>query len=402
MPASRQAQSDLLRTVYQPWLRRSFNVDSVISHSFERKEKTLALGEQLSFPLHTQGGSTYQWTTANKLPAPDAQVYDRATFTYRMMTNRIQIAGDFIQDAKGGKTSEAKPVDAEMRGLLVDIRHGLNFDFFGNGTALQATAAGATSSTVMTVDSVRGLRNNMRVDIIKKADGTVGGGASEVRILIDAATLTITLQDGAALADFNEVNSNASDYGIYRHDSRNKAIFGLDAIISTSNPAAGNYGNIDRTAAGTDYWKGKHHHNSGTPRNVSDTIMQDMVDDIDTTSNCRTNLIVTTHDIWSSIANGRVSLKRYNGNMLRSDGWWQALDWAGIPIVRDKHCQPGRMYFLDTNSFWICQDSEGKWMDDGSVLSRVDGYVAYEAAWHRQLQMVCLQPNGNGKVDDLQ
>jgi len=60
------------------------------------------------------------------------------------------------------------------------------------------------------------------------------------------------------------------------------------------------------------------------------------------------------------------------------------------------------MYFLDTSTFTIYQNDEGKWMDeDGAILSRVPGVAAYGASWYRRLQLVCIVPKANGVLLDL-
>lgn len=403
--SSRATQEALLREVYLRDFRRQFNTKSVLLQSIKRNTRNFAPGKNISVAVHAGAGGTYQWTDNNELPPADFEQVERATFQYRMMTLTIEIAGDFQEDAKSKQAADIQPLGLEMRSALINGRHGLNYDLFGDGSGLLATPATATGSKTLTVDHVRGLRNNMRVDIIKTSDGSVGGGVTSAKIKVNPTTLTVTLTGDSNLANYDDVNSNPTTYGVYRHKSRNKAPFGLGAIVSAANPPSGvgNYGNIDRTDDANDFWRARYHDNGAVLRVPTFRQMQDLMDDIEVNSDGGApNIIIAPHALWTALAVIMDNQKQFKGGMMTLNGWCKAIDWAGIPIVRDKHCPPDRMYFLDLSTFKIYQDDEGKWMDkDGAILARKPGYVAYEAAWYRRLQLVCIAPNANGCYADL-
>ena len=404
--STRTNQENLLRTVYLRDMRRQFNIRSILLQIIGRDTKNFAPGKEISIPLHAAAGEGHTYSDAGNLPPASHEQIERAKFNYRMMTSRIEIAGDFEDDAASSQAAEVKPLDFQIRATIRNGRHDLNFDLFGEGDALLATPASSASGTTLVVDSVRGLRNNQRVDIVLKATGAAGtGGVKGAQITINKSTLTLTLVGGAQLNDGSGVALNAAPttYGVYRSGAYMQAPFGLEAAINTGNPIGGNYGQVDRSLDANEFYRGNVLDNSGTPRSVALKLMQTVVDDVEIRGDGETKVIVAPHALWNTIADLLVDDKRYSGQAMKLNGWAQAVDFAGIPVVRDKHCDPTKLYFLDNATWKIYQNNEGSWMDkDGAILSRVQGKVAYEAAWYRRLQLICMLPAANGILSDLQ
>lgn len=402
--SNRTTQADMLRRVYRPSMRQQFNTKNILLQYLQRNNQTLAEGADMSFAVHSGQSGGWGWSSSGNLPPAGRQRVKRASFNFSKMYGRIEIAGDHIEGSHTSEAAERRPYDFETKNLIKQMKAGLSFELFLDGTGLLSTPAGATSATVLTATAAeaRGLETGMVVDVLLKSDGSTGAaGVSKAEIDVDTTTspVTITLTSGS-LINYATVNGSPTSYGIYRHGSYNQSIFGLNAAIGTTDPASGAYLGISRTT--NPWWKGQYLGNSGTPRAISLKLMQQMADLIDTRSDGETNLIICHHNVWNNLADILVGLKRYEGNLMKLNGWCSALEWQGVPVVRDKHCPSGRMYFLDTSTFQLWQNNEGDWMDkDGSILSRVPDKHAYEAAWFRFLQLVCDAPNANGILDDI-
>lgn len=404
---NRAAQENLLRTVYLRDMRRQFNLKSVLLQIIGRNNTNFAPGKEISIPLHAGAGEGHTYSDAGNLPPPSSETIERAIFNYKWMTNRIQISGDFEEDADSRKAAEMSPLQLGLQSVVRNGRHDLNYDLFGDGTGQVATIASAANGTQCVVNALGGLRNNLRVDVILTANGGIGvGGVKSALISVNRSTSTVTLLGGATWADGtgSDLNSNPTDYAIYRAGAYNQAPYGLQAAISNANPPTGvtNYGGIDRSDDANDYWRAHVLANGGTLRVAGLKLMQDMLDEIDIYSEGQIGIIICGHQVWSGVAHELVNSKRYPGAMMTLNGWCQAVEFAGIPVVRDKHCPASKMFFIDPSTFTIYQNNEGNWMDkDGAVLARVDGRVAYQAAWHRRLQLVCRAPICNGVIEDL-
>lgn len=410
MPASRDTQPDLLHEVYKKRIVRQFPLWSILLQIIGRDTQNVAQGDHLRLDLHAGTGGGPTFNSAGYTPPADQEQVDKATFNYRWMIDHIELLEDLVQDTKGGAPAAAvSALDLEVNALIPRCRHAMNFTLFGNGDGVVATPTAASSATVITVDSLRGLRKNMRVDILVQATGIVGaGGVQGAKIAINRQNKTITLQGGATLADGTgaDLNANAANYRIYRSGARNDAWFGLDAAISASNPPSGvgNYGGIDRTNDANDFWRAPDHGHGGVVRAPELKLIQDLLDDIGEHGEGRPQILITHPKIWSALVERADSDRRYRGETTMLNGWATAFKFAAIdqPIVRDFHCQEDRIYAVDPSSFTIYQSDGGSWYDKGGGMwHKVQGRLAMEAAWSWRGNLICERPGANGVLRDL-
>ena len=387
--------SDLLRRVYMPNMRRQFNLKSIMLQTFGRTTKNVPEGEHLSVPLYGATGSGYVWSDAGEFNDASVESVKRATFNYAYALDRIILTEDLMDRTASNKAAETSALDFHINALVSRNRHDLNFDLInGDGSGKLAGIASASSSTQFTVDSVRGLRNNMRIDVLLTASGAPStGGVSNVKITFNRSTKVVTLQGGATL-DNTDLNANAANYSVFRAKSFNQAPFGLAAIINDANPTISGtprYGGIDRSDDDFDFYRAKVHDFANSAPDFA--TMQEIIDAVSDNSDGSTNMILVGNKIWSHLVERLEGDKRYGGKQMRLNGWAQAVDFAGIPIVKDKHCNDTDMWFLDTTMFSIHQRDEGRWMDDdGAILSRLENRAAYQAGWTRRMQLICWAP----------
>lgn len=401
--SNRSSQENLLRTVYTDKIIRQFNAKSVLLQVLGRNERTFAEGKEISIPLHAAPGEGPIFNAAGFTPPASHEQIERATFNFRTMEQKIEIDQDFIEAAASPVAAEMSPLDLETKAVGRNGRVDLNFQLFGDGSAKLGQVATAPSATTLTVPTLRGLRNNQRVDIVLNATGSTGGGVVGAKITINRETKTLILPADSELLDYGEVHANAADYGIYKASSYMQAPFGLEAAISTGNPAAGHYGNVDRTLDANDFYRANVLSNSGNPRAPGWPLFQDMIDDIADNGEGETNLIIAGKTVWKHLAALLVNDKRYQGEKMTLNGWVEAIKFGSILITKDKHCDPTKAFFLDTTTWTLFQNNEGSFMDkDGAILARVEGKLAYGAVWYRRLQLVCLSPIANGVIEDLE
>jgi len=405
--SSRDTMDKLLRTVYRDRLREQFPSRAFLLQEIPTEApESFTPGDSISVPLHIGGSGGFAFSSDGVLPAAGHSLVDRANFLYKMMVDRIEIAGDFQQDTSSKASAEKKILDMETNGVIRDAKRGLCFHMYGDGTGKLAGVSSSASSTTLIVDDIAGIPTNAVVDILKTSDGSVGSGAQGVRVLVQRATKTLTLQDGAVLADYADLNTNAADYTVYRQGSRNDAILGLQAWVSASNPPAGvgNIGGLDRSLPANDFYCGNVFGNSGVPREPTFPLMQDMLDSIDEFAEGETKLILCHPRVHNWISFQLAEQKRFVHERATLRGWCSAILFGDMraPIVKDPMCPKTKMFFLDPSLWRIWQVNGGEWMqEDGAVLHRVPNRVAYEASWFRRLQFLCLKPSSAGVIEDL-
>lgn len=406
--ANRTTQEDLLRIRYQPRLRVQFNLKSILLQYLRRNSVDYAEGKTINLTLHKGQGGGIRYSSAGLLPPAGHQKPKNATFNYKRMYGRIEIDGAHVEGADDVPAAAiARPYELEVNSFVKQARHHLNYDLFGDGSGLIADITSAASATTVVVESVRGLVDGMYVDVLLKANGAVGGGVVTAEISVNKATKTITFTSPSQFADGTgaAVNAAPTTYAVYRAGSYMDCFYGLDAIINTANPAAalGNYGGIDRTVAGNEFWQGNLFENGGVPRECTFELIEEAIDFVDEHSNGETNLIICGYGVYRKLMAELIAARRVANDTKILNGWAKAIMHNDVPIVRDKHCKPDRMYGLDLSHWELFQNDEGKWMDkDGAVLSRVPGKHAYEAGWFRFMQPVCDAPNTQWVLDDLE
>lgn len=408
MGASRTTQEDLLRLRYQPRLRVQFNLKSILLQYLRRNSKDYAEGKQIVVTLHKGQGGGIRYSNSGQLPPAGHQKVKNATFNYARMYGRIEIDGAHVEGADDVPAAAiARPYELEVNNFVKQARHHLNMDLFGDGSAKLAEIVSAGSATTFVVDSVRGLTDGMLVDVLLTASGAVGGGVATAEISINKNTKTVTMAAPSQFSDGtgNTVNAAPTTYAVYRAGSYMQGFFGLDAAISEANPPAalGNYGGIDRTLAGNEYWQGNVFDNGGQTQPATFELIQECMDHVDVHSNGETNLVICGHAVFRKLMGDLLTNRRIGNEVKMLNGWAEAIMHNGVPIVRDKHCKPSSMYGLDLSHWELFQNDEGKWMaEDGAILSRVAGRHAYEAGWFRFLQPVCDAPNTQWKLENLE
>jgi hypothetical protein len=87
-------------------------------------------------------------------------------------------------------------------------------------------------------------------------------------------------------------------------------------------------------------------------------------------------------------------------NTVELQGGFKAISYNGIPIVVDKFCPKGTMYFLNTDHFALHQLCDWQWLegDDGKVLKQIPGKPVYTATLVKYAELLCSCPCGQGML----
>ena len=86
-----------------------------------------------------------------------------------------------------------------------------------------------------------------------------------------------------------------------------------------------------------------------------------------------------------------------------TEGGYKSIAFNGIPVIVDKHCPEGHMYFLNTEDFKICQLCDWQWLDegDGRILRKIPGKAAYSATLVKYADLLCEKPCGQGLIKGI-
>lgn len=157
----------------------------------------------------------------------------------------------------------------------------------------------------------------------------------------------------------------------------------------------GNYGGADIVRAklqnyqNASVWYSNMFFNAGVLRSLDTDLLQQAFDACELNGQATPTIGITTYGCRRRYIDLLVPDRRFVGEYTyKLDGGWKAVDYNGIPIVVDKDCPEGNLFFLSEPNLSIFQMSDFHWLDkDGSILKYVDRKDAWEAvlAWYAEL-----------------
>ena len=408
---SRTTGSAMLWRVYEKKVTEQFNRKRVLFNRLKATPKATGEGSRIEFPLHIGSSGGIKVTSGIELPNAQYQEYTSGNCNYYHMYGQIKVEGPMMSSTVKGKTAFLDALDSETDGMVKDLKDMDQILLWGNADGLLATVASAAASgtsTVITVDTARNLRRGMVVDVLVASTGAIGAnGATKCRITdVDYSTPSCTILTtdlGAAPTSLTTTDALYIQGGYGNATTGARCPWGVQAIISHANPTVGSYGGITRT--GNAWWQAQRSHNSATNRAFQMSLVDKLIQNITSRSSGEPNLIVTSPAIEGIFGGMLVSSKRWRGETMKLDGWYNAVTFGGIPVVADKHCPANHLFVFDTN-FWrryFPPDiGQGKWInDDGHVLARVSGEDSVEASWKSYFQNICTNPAAQGVLEDI-
>ena len=123
-----------------------------------------------------------------------------------------------------------------------------------------------------------------------------------------------------------------------------------------------------------------------------------MLDDIEMNSGSKPNMILCSLGGRRKLQQIFSANKTFIGTVELANGY-TAMSYNGIPIIADRFCPQGDMYFVNTDDFTLAQLCDWQWLtdDDGKVLKQVPGKPVYTATLVKYADLICSRPCAQGK-----
>ena len=385
----------VLKIDYLGPIRAQFAETHILLKRLERNEEDVG-GKTAYVPLHTTRNSGVgARADGGTLPTAGRQGYDNAQYNCAYNYARIEISGPTIAASRKNKYAFVKAVDSEIQGAVKDMRDDVNRQLHGDGTGTLCLINGdpGTSNAYFDCDTpgTMYLQKGMVIQLVDPASTTAGDFRTNV------GSKTITAKTSATRAACTAFHADAADNDlVVRAGNYLLEMMGLRGIVNTS----GTVGAINRGTAGNEFWRAQVLSNSAVARKLTLDLMQQAWD-----------LAEEEGGEISLILTNRIQRRKYLAlvkadgrfvNTLTLDGGFTGLEYNEKPLVVDRHCLPGRMYFVDETTLALYQMSDIEWMEeDGAILSRVSGKDAYEAVLYWYATLGCSACNKNALLDDL-
>ncbi len=328
-------------------------------------------------------GGIIAGTETGDLPSADSSSYLQMTATLKNLYGTIEISDKAIRSAQGNEGAFVNILNAEMEHLLHSAKYNLNRMAMGAGDGLLSYGT-KIDSKMIRLDEPAAAQVGMRVYVTYLNGTRVEDGVRKI-VAVERSSGVITL-DGGDLPVVQEESvivcmvADAEELTGIRNIFSSNPIYGLTKdefnMIAPLEVCLEDYIKLDK--------------------------MQEMIDRIEEASGTAPNLILCGWGV-------RRALLRHCSDMgvtlpvIQLESGHSAISFNGIPVVVDRFCKKGDMFFLNTNHIKLYQLGDWEWMesDDGKILHQVPGKPVYTATLVKYAELVFERPNTMGLLTDI-
>lgn len=400
--SSGTAGEAILQQDYLPGLRAQLNSDTILRDRLKRAKPHQFMGSQLQMLAHKGRGVTHVIDSGvtDELPPRSKQDFAQLTYDVVSIGHRVAWSKDELMRTRNAPQGAFVEMMATgMDGARDDLGQEINRQYFGDssGEIAQLTGlADITDTTAIAVQSTRFLRDGEPIVLADGAgvDIVANGPDNTIVAVIDGTNVELSIA----------VTVTSSDFIYHRRGAaaliHNEDIFGLQAIVATINPGAGNLGNL--AVSGNNFWKGGVLDNGGTDRALSSRLMKNALN-LASRRGGKPSIGITSDATYLEYGSLIVADKRFPADpFVTLDGGFTGLGFSGVPIIPDKDAPANELVFLTEDDLMIAEPQEATFEDlDGSTLFRVAGFHQFEALLYIFTQLVAKRRNSHVRIIDL-
>ncbi len=394
------AAGAILQRDYLPGIRAQLNSDTVLRDRLRRAPQHMFKGNRLEMAAHKSRGVTHVIDSGvtDQLPPRSIQGYSTLLYDVVAIGHRIAFSRDALMRTRNAPEGAfVELLGAEMEGARDDLGQEINRQYFGDssGEIASVTTANTATQTAMSVASTRFLREKEPI-VLADAAGVDADSNPDNTIfeVIDGTNITLDLAVTALTSDF-----------IYHRRStatliHNEDIFGLQAIIATTNPGAGNLGEL--AVAGNNWWKGGVLDNGGTDRALSTKLMKNALL-LAWRRGGKPSIGLTSDATFLEYGSLLLADKRFPSDPLVTlDGGFTGLGFSGVPVIPDKDAPANELAFVTESDLMIAEPQEATFEDvDGSTIFRVADKHQFESLLYIYTQIVAKRRNSHVRIIDI-
>lgn len=396
MGATLTSVNAILKEIYEGNINNQLNEERVTIKRIERTAEGTGTdavgGKYVTFPVRTQRNAGISYRAENVQLAPAGQqglkaAQEQLKYGY----GRVRITGQTIALADSNRQSFASALDVEMDGLKNDLAKDENHVAYGHTDAaiasgIKAKVTGASTGTLITVDSTQYIQEGMVIDISAAGTPVSGGGSRTVTAVNSSTTFTV---DSA-------VAGTVSGNYVSRTGNYNQEPNGLNKIVNST----GACHTLD--PATTPLWASTV---DSTTTTISELAFITLMDNIKRASGKVPTAIFMALGVRRGYWNLLTALRRYN-EPKQFDGGLTGLSFMygekDLPVVADVDTPAKNAFFLCEPELKVWRDKEWYWEDsDGTVLKWVTDYDAFEGLMKQYWQLGTHQRNAHGKANNL-
>jgi hypothetical protein len=400
-----------------------FNKESVMFNILGKVKKPVGGRGQFIMPTMIQNPGAFTGIIeGGSLPTGlDADTAE-ATFSLQEYVAVYTLSWKLIQDARSDKFAFQQAVQLLDEGLKNRVMRNLNADLIDDGRGRLAVLTAADDGAgLFTSAFLPRLEKGMKVDIMANSDDDTKRGDSLTVTGVDPVARTVQLSGAIA-------GESAADYAVIEDtcdDSINDSLHanGILGVINSSNPATvvGNFGGINRSTAGNEYWKGVVLSNSGTNRPLTEDLLLQGQDSVREKGGGRldhwmSNLPIVrryhetlaSERFFSLSAPGTIGggIGRKGNNGEGEDTGKTAYEFSGIPWHVDPYFTNNTIVGFDSSHYFLGVGENDMPRPISEIFENVPFFkqttaATFDVNWYYQMELLSDQPSAGVQIKDV-
>ena len=384
-----QTADNVLKSYYLDIV--SDQLDKVVNPFFAAIKKTTSdvWGKDVRKTMRVGlNGGIGAGTEEGALPISSGNRYAQLVTPLKNLYGTIEISDKAIRASANSEGAFVNLLNDEMEGLVRCSTFNFGRMLFGDGSGALGKLIAKSTGNTFRMNDIRGVVEGMAVDIYDASDNLITEKRIITTVSRDDKMVTFAGED----IPFAPSSSNPTPYMVYLQGSRGLELTGLGAIFGDSPTLYG----LNR--AEYPFLKPIKQTNVGE---LNDEKIQGVLDGVEERTGNKVNFIVCSWDARRALAKMLAPYKTMEP--LELEGGYRALSYNGIPVVVDRFCPAGTIYFLNTNDFALHQLCDWQWLEgeDGKVLKQVPGKPVYTATLVKYAELICYRPFGQAMMTGI-
>lgn len=403
-----------------------FNQESVVFNILGRVKKPMGGRGQFIMPIMTTNpGGFAGIAEGGALPAGLDAATTEALFSLQEYTATYTLSWKLIQDSKTDKFAFQQAVAMLQDGLKRRVFRNLNSDLIDNGLGRLAVLAAADDGAgLFTATFLPRLEKGMKVDVMESSDDDTKRGDSLTVTGVDPIARTVQLSGAIA-------GESATDYVVIE-DTTDISVTatalhanGILGVVNSANPAStvGNYGGINRSTAGNEFWKAVVLSNSGTNRPLTEDLLLQAMDGVrekggSNLTHWISNLAIARryHEMLAAeryfslsqpgAIGGGIGRKGGVGDEGAQGDGKSVYEFSGVPWHIDAYFQNNTIVGLDASHFYLgVGDNEVprpiSEVFDNVPFFKTTSNATFDVNWYYQMELLSDNPAAGVQIQDV-
>ncbi len=399
-----------------------FNQESPTFKILGKVKKPVGGRGQFLLPVVTKNPGAFRGITeGGSLPTALQPDTAEASFSLQEYVGLYDVSWKLIQDSSKDKFAFQQAIQMLDEGLKRRIMRNLNADLIDNGKGRLGVLGGADDTSPISVNSLPRVEVGMVVDIMDLSDDDTKLANSVTVTGVDPIARTISTSgnpSGTAAGDYFVIEDTTDlslNGGVAQHTN------GLLSVINSANPAAvvGNYGGIDRTTAGNEFWQSVVLANGGTNRPLTEDLLLQAMDGVREKGGgmldaWESNLAIVRryHEILA--ADRFFALSKpgtISGGIGRpekkvADDGLSVYEFSGVPWYVDPYFGANTIVGMDTAHFFLGVGENDVPRPISEIFENVPFFrqttsATFEVAWYYQCELLSDNPAAGCQVTDI-